>query len=140
MLDTGVVGALGYAGSLAERIDRETGIRAAPQRPLISVVTHGELRTFIRYRKWGEKRREGALAWLDHLVTVPLNAPKLHESFADLKVFSKQQGRSIGDNDLWIAATARATGATLLTTDKDFEPFADTWIDRVYFDPKWKKT
>jgi tRNA(fMet)-specific endonuclease VapC len=28
--------------------------------------------------------------------------------------------RNMGKNDIWIAATARVLGATLLTTDKDF--------------------
>jgi len=31
-------------------------------------------------------------------------------------------GRTVRDNDTWIAATAAATNAVLLTTDKDFDP------------------
>ncbi|MGB1243372.1 MAG: PIN domain-containing protein [Chitinophagales bacterium] len=29
--------------------------------------------------------------------------------------------RNMGKNDLWISSTASVTGATLLTTDKDFQ-------------------
>ncbi|MBK9016619.1 MAG: PIN domain-containing protein [Saprospiraceae bacterium] len=37
--------------------------------------------------------------------------------------------RNMGKNDLWIAATAHATQATLLTTDMDFNH-----LDGVFFD------
>lgn len=33
----------------------------------------------------------------------------------------------MGKNDLWIAAAAAATGATLLTTDGDFD-----WLDPLF--------
>jgi tRNA(fMet)-specific endonuclease VapC len=37
--------------------------------------------------------------------------------------------RSMGKNDLWIAATASVLGLTLLTSDKDFHH-----LDGIYFD------
>jgi len=33
---------------------------------------------------------------------------------------AKGGARILSKNDMWIAATAKAAGATLLTTDKDF--------------------
>jgi predicted nucleic acid-binding protein len=36
--------------------------------------------------------------------------------------------RNMGKNDLWIAATALATKATLITTDKDFDH-----LQNIYF-------
>ena len=36
---------------------------------------------------------------------------------------------------LWIASVARATGATLLTTDKDFDHLHPTHLQRVWIDP-----
>ena len=41
----------------------------------------------------------------------------------------------MGKNDLWIAATAMATGATLLTTDKDFDHLDPTFLTRDWIDP-----
>jgi tRNA(fMet)-specific endonuclease VapC len=46
-----------------------------------------------------------------------------------------EHGHPIGDNDVWIAATAAASGAVLLTADKDFDPMHDVHITRLYFDP-----
>lgn len=34
--------------------------------------------------------------------------------------------------DLWIAATAVATGAKLITTDKDFDHLDGIWLDRIF--------
>lgn len=41
--------------------------------------------------------------------------------------------RNMGKNDAWIAATAYAAQATLVTTDKDFDHLADTFfkLDRL---------
>ncbi len=41
----------------------------------------------------------------------------------------------MGKNDLWIAATANATGALLLTTDKDFDHLDGAFLNRVWIDP-----
>jgi tRNA(fMet)-specific endonuclease VapC len=32
-------------------------------------------------------------------------------------------------------ATARATGFTLLTTDRDFDRLHPTWLNRIWIDP-----
>jgi predicted nucleic acid-binding protein len=40
--------------------------------------------------------------------------------YADLKLVRQQQGLSLDENDLWVAATALALGATLVTRDGDF--------------------
>jgi predicted nucleic acid-binding protein len=45
---------------------------------------------------------------------------------------------SMKQNDLWIAATAVATGATLVTTDKDFDHLNGLWLERVLVDQSAK--
>ena len=42
----------------------------------------------------------------------------------------------MGKNDLWIAACAKATGATLLTTDKDFDHLDTELLSVEYVDPE----
>src|SRR5205814_9863300 len=42
------------------------------------------------------------------------------DAYAKLKRSQQQRGLSLDENDLWIAATASALGATLVTSDNDF--------------------
>jgi len=48
---------------------------------------------------------------------------------------SKSAGRMMNANDVGIAATAAATGATLLRTDRDFDHFAASTVRWVWIDP-----
>jgi tRNA(fMet)-specific endonuclease VapC len=41
--------------------------------------------------------------------------------YADIKVERERAGPRLDENDLWIAATARALGAVLVTRDRDFQ-------------------
>ncbi len=43
------------------------------------------------------------------------------DAYAKIKRSQQQRGLSLDENDLWIAATASALGATLVTTDTDFQ-------------------
>ena len=47
--------------------------------------------------------------------------------------------RNMSKNDLWIAATAYVTNATLVTTDKDFDHLNE-FIKVTYLDPLTLKT
>ena len=42
------------------------------------------------------------------------------DAYARLKRARQQRGLELDENDLWIAATASAIGATLVTRDRDF--------------------
>lgn len=62
-------------------------------------------------------------------------APTVLDKYAEIDCFLIEKGYSLGDNDVWIAATAAAAGAILLTSDKDFDPLHDVFLTRIYFDP-----
>ncbi|HBA86126.1 MAG TPA: hypothetical protein DCZ95_18740 [Verrucomicrobia bacterium] len=44
--------------------------------------------------------------------------------------------RSMGDHDIWIAATASVLKATLLTTDHDFDHLDGHFCEVIYIDPQ----
>ena len=45
--------------------------------------------------------------------------------YAPMKNYAEQQGTPLSENDLWIASTAMALDAILVTTDSDFQRIAE---------------
>ncbi len=39
---------------------------------------------------------------------------------------------SMSQNDLWVAATAHASGALLVTTDRDFDHLRGIWLEVTF--------
>jgi tRNA(fMet)-specific endonuclease VapC len=106
------------------------------ERPLISVVTVGEVLAMGIRRGWEPKKRNRMSDVLSNLVQVDIGASAVLQEFAELDTYAKKKGRGISDNDLWIAACARVADATLITDDKDFEPLADKGLKVVVYSPK----
>ncbi len=124
LLDTNVVLALVRGGPLGQYIDVTYGLRKAKRRPTISVVTHGEVRVLARRNNWGDDKCAALQRALDALVTVDVNITEVIDAYVEIDIYSQLHpdgARNMGKNDLWIAACAMASGATLLTTDKDFD-------------------
>jgi len=122
LLDTSVVLHLLRGKATGQRIDAALDLRARPERPLISVVSVGEALAFARRLSWGPERTTRLEAYLRELVVVDINNGAVLRKYADIHTFLVRQGRAVGNNDVWIAATAAATSALLVTTDADFDP------------------
>ena len=123
LLDTSVLLPLLRGGEFGRRIDRDFGLRSSAVRPLISIVTHGEIAVLAARNGWGDKRREVLANMLNELVTVDIGHPDVIDAYVAVDLHSQahpEGARNMGKNDLWIAACAKAAGATLLTTDNDF--------------------
>ena len=102
--------------ALRSRIDR-----LAPGRVATSVVVYGEL----HYGIAKSARREDARQRLDALImlipALPL-PPAAAEHYGDIRATLPSRGTSIGANDLWIAAHARAARLILVTNSvREFE-------------------
>lgn len=98
----------------------------------MSLVTYGELE-FGALRSNNAKK---ALDILDELAAyipvLPMPADAAKE-YADIRANLTAKGLPIGNNDLWIAAHARALGHTLVTNNvKEFERVdnleLDNWV------------
>lgn len=126
LLDTNVLVALVRAGALGQHIDETHKPRRARFRPLISVVSVGEIYSLARQFGWGPKKIAEFTKLLDNLVVEDINAPEILAAYGEIDHASRASGRPMGKNDVWIAATARVTGATLLTTDRDFDHLCAT--------------
>jgi len=108
----------------------------ADPRPLISVVTEGELRSLAHQWKWGNRKKEQMHFFLQYFWRVAIDTEDVFESYAMLDAFSESIGHSMGKNDLWIAAVAHATGATLVTTDNDFNHLQSDFLSVNWIDPE----
>lgn len=135
LLCTNVVLALLRGNALGHAIEARFQILANPARSIISVVTHGELLALARQFGWGQSKLDKLRDQLERLIQIGIDDDALLDAYAEIDHASLQAGRTMGKNDLWIAATARASGLTLLTTDRDFDHLQGTWIDLVWINP-----
>jgi tRNA(fMet)-specific endonuclease VapC len=130
LLDTSVLLHLVRGNELGQHIDSQLGLRSRPERALISVITVGESLAFAARLGWGEKKRTELDLLLRELVIVDINNGSVLRAYADIDAYLKKQGKSLSNNDVWIAATCHAAGALLLTCDKDFDALDPEFIKR----------
>ena len=121
LLDTNVLVALMRAKELGQHIDETYKPRQARFKPIISVVSVGEMLSLARQFSWGAKKTAEIGKLVENLVVEDINTPEILAAYGEIDHASRENGRTMGKNDVWIAATAKVTGATLLTTDKDFD-------------------
>ena len=133
--DTNILVHYGRESPLYRRIEEQYPLAPTDPQPLLSVITRGEILAFADRNHWGETRRQRSDKFVAQCKVLPLEHPGIIEAYSELDMYSRSKGRTMGDNDLWIAATARATGATLLTTDKDFDHLHPKLISREWIDP-----
>jgi predicted nucleic acid-binding protein len=127
LLDTGILLHWVRGNKVAAVVDGQFRLRAAKFRPLICEVSLGEIEAFARTQKWGEQRRSKLKELKKELIAVDISDSRVIEAYADLSSLAKSKNWGIfhGKNDLWVGAATRVSGATLLTTDKDFLPLRD---------------
>lgn len=132
VLDTNVVLQLVRGNEFGRRLDAAYGLQARPFRPILSIVSVGELLAFAKRRAWGRDRSEKLNQMIKELIVFDINRV-VAERYAAIHTFLMGSGRTVSDNDVWIAATAAATSALLITTDKDFEALAGTFLQVSIF-------
>ena len=103
----------------------------------ISAVTIGEIRSFAYQRNWGQTKLNDMEMLLNDFFVIDVNVQSILNRYAEIDAFSKNKligrplmtsSRTMGKNDIWIAATASVANATLLTTDQDFDHLHNEFI------------
>ena len=137
MLDTNVVIHLARDDRTGRHIESTLSLTSRPEKPLISTVVEGELLGFAKYQGWGHKKLSQLLRLLAEFVRVEAGLREVVDAYAEIYADGRRSGNPCGkqQNDLWIAATAKATNALLLTCDRDFDWMDGKHITRHYIDP-----
>lgn len=136
VLDTNVLVHLIRGGKVGRRIEADHGLSGRADRPVISFVTLGEVRSLAAKFRWGKGKVGDLESLLEQLVVVNIHQGDILDHYVRLDRFSEENGRRMGKNDLWIAATAVALSAVLLTTDHDFDALAEEGLlNRVKIHP-----
>lgn len=102
--------------------ERPPGVRAHlarlhPGSVGMSVITWGELLFGASKSQQSELARERLQALAQVIPVQPMPA-QVAEHYGDIRAALERQGTPIGNNDLWIAAHARAAGLTLVTNNE----------------------
>jgi tRNA(fMet)-specific endonuclease VapC len=95
-----------------ERFARHTASELA-----MSVVTLGELRFGAEKRQMRE-RALGSIQSLAQLITLAPMPEAAGEHYGQIRAELQKNGQIIGNNDLWLAAHARAEGWILVTNNE----------------------
>lgn len=145
LLDTSVILHYMRGDSTFQKIEEEHNLLTDPSCIiLISAISIGEIEGFFLRRGYGPKQTDRWKYLLEKSITLSIDAKDdgLMKAFAEIQAYSQNnhpslnpgKSRTIGQNDLWIAATAHAVGATLLTKDSDFEHFSEVFFKVIKID------
>jgi len=95
----------------------------------MSMVTYAELFYGVK-RSQHHKKSLAQLKQLVGLIPVQTLQHEVAEHYADIRAALSQKGCIIGNNDLWIAAHARALNKVLVSNNlKEFERVADLKLE-----------
>jgi predicted nucleic acid-binding protein len=95
----------------------------ADDRVVICTITRGEILFGLERLAQGRRRTEletraGKLFAILPCEPLP---PAAGDRYASVKIAQQRRGLPLDENDLWIAATALALAATLVSRDSDFQ-------------------
>ena len=141
MLDTNILLACLRGKALGKYIRAHYPFDTGAFDSLVCVVSIGEILSLSRKFGWGSDKIAEMQRLVDGLVTVDISSPAVLSAYAELDRFSESTGRRMGKNDIWIAAATKVSGATLLTTDPDFDHLHEAnQIQRIWIDEKAGKS
>ena len=142
LLDTNVLLALVRGKALGAFIDTTYQLRKRAERPLVCVVSVGEIWTLADRNEWGSSKRAALATMLQNVVIVDVtNNQRLIQAYVDIEAASNAvSGGAVvmGKNDTWIAAIAMVAPAHLLTMDHDFDHLLGGLIQGTYIHPASK--
>lgn len=128
VLDTNVIVHWLRGKATASMLRSDYAIDTRLPRPIVPVVVKGEALALASYLKWGARKMAALDALLRALPVADISADAVTDAYAIIDSASRTAGRRMGKNDVWIAAVSLVSGATLLTSDADFDHLSPNTI------------
>ena len=142
LLDTSILLHLVRGKALGKHLLNTFGLLDLVYRAFLSIVSHGELQVIADRRGWGAEKRKALESALSNLITIDLDDQSIIDAYVEVSREAQQHAagaRALSDNDKWIAASAKAAKAILLTTDRDFLPLHPGCCIVQFVDPaNWR--
>lgn len=151
ILDTNILLGLVRGAEWAKNCYDKYGLAKSDVLVFTSIVSKGELLALAEKLNWGGKKRQEFEKILAEFPSVDISSQKVVEGYAQIKAWTEgsdppsavgfpaaqKPAIQMGQNDMWIAATALVSKAVLITTDKDFDHLhGGGVIQRGYVDQK----
>jgi len=142
LLDTNILILLIRGGEKAQRISETYGLKEIQYIPLVSVISKAEILAFALRNNWGQKKLQAIEILLANSIVIDTLSNDIILSYIELDAFlkNKKPAKTIKQNDIWIAATAKATDSILLAADNDFNYFPVTILKHEHIDINTGKT
>ena len=146
LLDTSAIVHYLKFGTVYNRISEDFCPFNNKNTALISIVTLGELKSLLLRNNWDRGKIKQLNNVLSMCISVPISS-EIINLYSEIDAFSQGKNktfkldvpvRSMGKNDIWIAATASVLSAKLITIDKDFSHLAADYLDLVLLSVKGK--
>jgi len=105
------------------KVDAHLASASPAERVMICAVMRGEIRYGIERLPQGRQRQELEAKATKLFAILPCQpVPEAAgDHYATVKLTRERRGLALDENDLWIAATALALGAVLISRDSDFQ-------------------
>jgi predicted nucleic acid-binding protein len=144
ILDTNILLSLVRSNNLGANISREFDLFNAENQVYISIAARAEILSIAKKRDWGNNKIQKLEKLLKNFTLVNL-CESIVQKYAEIDIYSQGKDKNrnypkgfsamnMGENDIWIAATAAVTSSTLLTTDKDFDHLNTVFIPVIRID------
>ncbi len=142
LLDTNMLLGFSRKAPWAMQAYAEFGLGKPETTTFTSIICRGEMLALAEKNGWGGKRRSRMETVLGRFPTLDISKREIVDAYARIDAWT--HGRNVASpadapapkpaapmkqNDIWIAATAHASKATLLSTDRDFEHLNGIWLD-----------
>lgn len=145
LLDTGLLVGLVRSAPWALAAGEKYKLRDRDVDAATSVICRGELLALAEKFGWGSNKRGQMEEVLDQLPIIDINNQTILQAYAQIDAWTHgravvsstgapppRPAKPMGQNDLWIAATAHVTQFTLLSTDNDFLHLDRQWLNFLY--------